>query len=303
MTGAGICAGAMLRQAAACLRQSGLDEPRLEAEVLLSHAWGKRREDFLIHPEQEVPEPAVSQYRLLVDRRRKREPLAYLTGAREFMSLKMTVTPSVLIPRPETELLVEQVLRWLASRQGGEGAARERPLVADIGTGCGAIAVSLAAYNPSVRVIATDISPDALQVAAVNAGRHGVADRISFRPGDLMAPLLEPGNSGGGVAVAANLPYITTGALAELPLDVQQEPHLALDGGADGLDLYRRLAPQAASWLAPGGLLACEIAPEQAEAWCELLESGGWQEIRVTRDYRGEDRVVAALRGARLPLT
>lgn len=338
-------AGVLLRQAASSLRQAGCDQPRLDAEVLLAHAWDRRREDLLIHPGQEVPEPVARRFLALIDRRREHVPVAYLTGSKEFMSLMLMVTPAVLIPRPETELLVEQALLWLSgaeryrrsnsARIGTQddrafdpsfgigpayrrisqlspekaqlpvpGQAREHArgdpalcwMAADVGTGCGAIAVSLACYNPSVRVIATDISPDALMVAAANARRHGVDGRIGFRAGDLLAPLLEREGPGTGALVVANLPYIPSNDLERLPRDVQWEPRLALDGGRDGLDTYRRLVPQAAAWLAPGGLLACEIGRGQADMLGELLTSGGWREVRVAPDYRGEDRVITALR-------
>jgi release factor glutamine methyltransferase len=333
-----VTGGELLRRGTAVLRQAGLDWPRLEAEVLLAHAWGRSREELLIHPEQEAPEAAARQFMALAGQRAGGVPAAYLTGAREFMSLLMAVTPAVLIPRPETEVLVEEVLRWLASRPArpvlraqrarsraqrrcrvqwtgrgslrsqsrwhrtwhrrfsGRGTVFDQPLVADVGTGSGAIAVSLAHCHLAVQVTAIDISEAALEVAAVNAARHGLADRISFLTGDLLAPLLERGDAGAGTTVAANLPYIPTAAWDRLPPEVRREPRLALDGGGDGLDLYRRLLPQAAAWLAPGGLLACEIGPGQAEVLIELLQQDSWRLVRLIRDYRGEERVVTALR-------
>ncbi len=193
--------GELLRRGTAVLRQAGLEQPRLEAEVLLAHAWGRSREELLIHPEQEVPEAAARQFLALAGQRAGGVPAAYLTSAREFMSLLMAVTPAVLIPRPETEVLVEEVLRWLASRTtgacySGRGTVFDQPLVADVGTGSGAIAVSLARYHLAVQVTAIDISEAALEVAAVNAARHGLADRISFLAGDLLAPLLARGCRG-----------------------------------------------------------------------------------------------------------
>jgi release factor glutamine methyltransferase len=304
--------GELLRQGAMALKRAGLDQPRLEAEVLLAHAWGCTREDLLIYPEREAPEAAAWQFLYLVERRAERLPTSYLTGTREFMSLEMAVTPTVLIPRPETELLVEEVLRWLASRQAPEAGrprlAAGRPLVVDVGTGSGAIAVSLAYYNRLVQVIATDVSQAALRVAAGNARRHGVRSRVRLVAGDLLAPLPERRRAAGygrqfgvrpgrGTAVVANLPYIPTASLEQLPSEVRHEPRLALDGGGDGLDHYRRLLPQAAAWLDAGGLLACEIGgAEQAGVLSGLLQQGGWHQVRVIGDYRGEDRVVTALR-------
>lgn len=294
--------GELLRQGTTFLRQAGFDQPRLEAEVLLAHAWNRPREELLIHPELEAPETVTRRFQALIGQRAEHVPAAYLTGAREFMSLMMAVTPAVLIPRSETELLVDEVLHWLASRPPGTAPARDNGavfdqlLVADVGTGSGAIAVSLARYHLAVQVMATDISEAALDVAAVNANRHGLADRITFFAGDLLTPLLEIEGPGTGAAVVANLPYIPTVALEQLPPEVQREPRLALDGGGDGLDLYRRLLPQAVFWLAPGGLLACEIGPGQVDLLFGMLDTAKWQEISVIRDYRDEERVVTALR-------
>ena len=287
--------GKLLRRGTALLRQSGFDQARLAAEVLLAFAWDCARETLLIYPELETPEAVAGQFLDLVRQRVEHVPAAYLTGAREFMSLMMHVTPAVLIPRPETELLVEELLHWLVSRTDN-GAVFDQPLVADVGAGSGAIAVSLAHYHLTVQVVATDSSEAALDIAAANANRHGLADRITFLAGDLLAPLLEQGVAGTGTAVVANLPYIPTAVLEQLPPEVQREPRLALDGGPDGLDLYRRLLPQAAAWLEPGGLLACEIGIGQAEMLAGLLQRGGWEQINTIRDYRGEDRVVTALR-------
>jgi release factor glutamine methyltransferase len=218
--------GELLRQGTAALRQAGLDWPRLEAEVLLAHVCDCRREELLIHPEQETSAAAARQFLTLVGQRAEGAPAAYLTSVREFMSLLLAVTPAVLIPRPETELLVEETLRWLEARPGN-GTVFDQPLVADVGTGSGAIAVSLAHYHLAVQVLAIDVSEEALEVAAVNAARHGLADRINFLAGDLLTPLLEGGESavpgspkrptGSGTAVVANLPYIPSAACGALP--------------------------------------------------------------------------------------
>jgi release factor glutamine methyltransferase len=194
----------------------------------------------------------------------------------------------------------------------------QTPLVADVGTGSGAVAVSLAYYNAHVRLVATDISPAALQLAKRNARRHGVTERVEFLQGDLLTPLLQQGTTayridmadrpgiipqrqqrsiGIGTAVAANLPYIPTADLQSLPLDVQYEPLNALDGGEDGLDHYRRLIPQAAAFLAPKGLLACEVGIGQAELLAELLTKEGWTETEIIKDYAGKERIVTAKRG------
>ncbi|HHW41888.1 MAG TPA: peptide chain release factor N(5)-glutamine methyltransferase [Syntrophomonadaceae bacterium] len=282
--------GELLRKGTKALREAGIEAPRLEAEVLLAHAWGRPRTELLIAPEREVPDAVIHSFWKSVELRAAGMPVAYLTGEREFMSLSFSVGPEVLIPRPETELLVERVLGFLKEWR------REPVLAADVGTGSGAIAVSLACYEPRVHLFATDISGAALRLAASNAARHGVAERIEFVEGDLLEPVLEKRGGGTGAVVAANLPYIPRRELERLPVDVRREPRLALDGGEDGLDLYRRLIPQAAAFLQPGGLLACEIGEGQGRALAGLLDREYWTEVTVERDYRGEERLVTALR-------
>lgn len=279
--------GELLRKGTIRLREEGIGAPRLEAEVLLARAWGRRRTDLLVFSEDEVPSRVVNEFFGLLDRRCRGIPVAYLTGEKEFMSLPFAVSPDVLIPRPETELLVEEVLDFLGEKEG-----TQELLIADAGTGSGAVAVSLAFYNPRARLLATDISGGALDVAMENARRNGVLERVEFLPGDLLSPLIAGGMAGIGMAVAANLPYIPSSEMGNLPPDVRQEPLIALDGGEDGLDLYRRLVPQAAVFLAPGGLLACEVGPGQAAVLAGILDQEGWRRIRIRKDYRGLDRLV-----------
>jgi release factor glutamine methyltransferase len=282
----------LLRKGTIRLREDGIEAPRLEAEVLLAHAWGRERTDLFVFSEDEVPSRVVKEFCGLLDRRCRRVPIAYLTGEKEFMSLPFTVNPEVLIPRPETELLVERVLDFLREKKG-----TEELLIADVGTGSGAVAVSLAFYSPRARLLATDISCGALEVARENAHCNGVGERVEFLHGDLLAPLLARGMVGVGTAVAANLPYIPSSEMATLPPDVRYEPSIALDGGEDGLDLYRRLVPQAAVFLASGGLLACEVGPGQAAAFAGILDREGWRRIGIDKDYRGLPRLVTAVRG------
>ncbi len=289
------------------LKKRGINSPRLDAEVLLASAWGRERADLLIFSEDQVPKEVQLVFYDLLKQRSKGIPVAYLTGEKEFMSLDFYVNFDVLIPRPETELLVERVLEFLAKlgkplktanrdiTTGHAIGGEEEHLVADVGTGSGAVVVSLAYYNPKVKVLAIDISPQALKTAARNAERHGVKGRVQFLQGDLLTPLLEQGFIGRGTAVAANLPYIPTADLPGLPLDVQYEPKNALDGGKDGLEHYRRLIPQAGLFLAPGGLLACEIGTGQGPVLAGLLEQEGWNRVEVIKDYAGRERVVTAV--------
>lgn len=290
------------------LKKRGINSPRLDAEVLLASAWGRERADLLIFSGDQVPKEVELVFYDLLKQRSEGIPVAYLTGKKEFMSLDFSVNFDVLIPRPETELLVERVLEFLAKLSkpmqtakrdlttayaiGGE----EEHLVADVGTGSGAVAVSLAYYNPQVMVAAIDISHNALQTAASNAEAHGVRGRVQFLQGDLLTPLLEQGLIGMGTAVAANLPYIPIADLPSLPIDVQYEPKTALDGGEDGLEHYRRLIPQAELFLAPGGLLACEIGVGQGAILAGMLEQRGWNRVEVINDYAGRERVVTAIK-------
>lgn len=337
------------------LKEKGITACRLEAEVLLASAWGRERAHLLIFSDEEVPRDVWERFNAHLCRRGRGVPIAYLVGEKEFMSLMFYVNSDVLIPRPETELLVEKVLEFLANVGGGGmpaekqfscfpdsrcqppknstgkrvaavpvGDEAQTGLVADVGTGCGAVAVSLAYYNTWIHLAATDISPRALRVAKRNARRHGVAERVEFLQGDLLTPLLQERSTGYpgferadgsgitsqhqqrataiGMAVAANLPYIPAADLQHLPLDVQYEPRNALAGGGDGLDHYRRLIPQAAAFLAPQGLLACEVGSGQAELLAETLAKEGWTATEISRDYAGLERIVTARRG-RYPLS
>lgn len=270
------------------LRARGVFSPRLDAEVLLAHVLGRDRVYLYREAGLVVNADSERTYQLLLERRAGGEPVAYLTGHKEFMGLDFAVGPHVLIPRPETELLVEKALAILAGWPG-------RRLVVDVGTGSGAIAVSLASMAPAdTRVQAIDISPQALEIARANALRHGV--EVIFHRGDLLAPLqgvLAPGSL---TVITANLPYIPTGAMTGLPKDVRGfEPALALDGGFDGLEVYRRLIPQAETWLSPGGQLLIEISPEQVEQALALLAPPRWL-AGVYRDLAGRARLICGLK-------
>jgi len=279
----------LLRKETERLRQAGVESPRLDAEVLLTHVLGWSREKLYVHMQEPVRFEDRTCYTELVDRRANGVPVAYLTGHKEFMSLEFTVTSDVLIPRPETELLVERVIEHMS-------AAGPQGLVVDVGTGSGAIAVSLAKYLNRVRVVALDISTQALAVAAGNARRHGVAGRITFVESNLLEAF-PPEARGQADWIAANLPYIASGEMASLPREVAgYEPHLALDGGCDGLDLYRRLIPQAWTCLKPGGWLGMEIGPGQAQPLIAALPRDNWIETAVIKDYAGLDRFVVARR-------
>lgn len=279
------------------LQRCGVESAVLDAEVLLAHVTGLDRAGLYRESERALTSREAKAYRRLVARRGQKEPIAYLTGKKEFMGLEFAVSPAVLIPRPETELLVEKacaLARELVSERSGLPGAGGELLLADVGTGCGAIAVSLAVFLPEARIYATDCSPAALEVARENARRHGAAERISFFQGDLLSPLFALGLAGRLDLIAANLPYVPTAELPGLMPDVRcYEPLSALDGGPDGLWPYRRLLPQARRCLSHCGCLLMEIDPEQGEQVSRLLAEDGWRH-QLIHDLTGRERVVLA---------
>ncbi len=261
------------------------DRARLDAETLLLHALNKNRAWLLAHW-SDIPEtPVAAAFQASITRRQSGSPIQYITGHAEFFGLPFAVTPAVLIPRPETEHLVEEVLRLAAHWPN--------PRIADIGTGSGAIAIALAHTLPNAHIAATDLSPSALKVAQQNARSNQVEDHITFLHGDLLAPL-----SGRQFEIiASNPPYIPTPDLATLAVEVRDhEPHSALFAGPDGLEIYQRLIPAARAFLAPGGWLLLEIGYNQQPAIEALLQHSGYQLIRFVPDYQGIPRVAAAQR-------
>jgi release factor glutamine methyltransferase len=261
------------------LERRGVPHASLEAEIMARHVLGMDRAELHARPEHPVSPEDTASIESLADRRAAGEPTAYLTGHRWFYGLDFLVTSGVLIPRPETELLVETAAAVVTERNYHTAA--------DIGTGSGVIAVCLAHLAPNLNVIATDISEAALDIARRNSEFHGVADRITFRLGDLLEPLAEPVD-----ILCANLPYVKTNDIPKSgPL--WHEPRTALDGGADGLDVFRRFAPIVAACLRPGGCLVLEIGAGQSKAVLALLEKhlpGG--KFKVHRDLAGHERVI-----------
>lgn len=261
-----------------------INSAALDAEVLLSHVTGLERAALYREWDRLLGDDEAAQYNILTGRRLSGEPVAYITGHKEFMGLDFYVNSSVLIPRPETELLVENALKGMPPF----------PVVVDVGTGSGAIAVSLAFYHRRARVYATDRSAAALVVAGRNCVRHGVRDRILLLQGDLLQPLYCCAAADGADLIAANLPYIAESDLSGLPGEVRMfEPRLALDGGADGLEHYRRLVPEAAAFLKKGGRLLLEIGFDQGFQALALFDPQEW-EVQVCPDLAGLDRLVVA---------
>ena len=259
-------------RAADALRSAGLD--RLDADVLLAHTLGVSRADLYADSARSMTEEELLRFRSLVARRSAGEPVAYLVGRRDFRWISLSVDPRVLIPRPETEHLVEAAL-------GLPSGAR----VVDVGTGSGAVALALASERPDLEVVAVDVSAAALDVAQANASALGLA--VTFAGGDLLDEVVGPVD-----AVVSNPPYVRDSE--ELPVDVASfEPSLALRAGADGLDVFRRLVPAAA---ARSPFLALEVGAGQAGAVAELCREAGYAEIEVVPDLAGIERVVVARR-------
>jgi len=277
--------GEALRDAALRLEPVG-GTGRLDAAFLLAHAGGVTRQEMLAHPERTLAPPIAERFGALVARRAEGEPLAYVTGEAGFHGRMFAVDSRVLVPRPETEIAVEWAVRHLRA------IGRERGSAADVGTGSGAIAVSLACELPGLNVYASDVSGDALAVARGNAARNHVFQHVTFLPGDLATPLLSFAPFD---ALVANLPYVPSAQLAPPPEPVGFEPRLARDGGPDGLDLYRRLVPELARLVAPRGIAILEAAPANARALEALVRAAlPTAGVETIRDYADLDRFVVA---------
>ena len=275
----------IIRWTAARFGERGIDTPRLDAELLLAHVLSLPRIQLYVQSDRVLEPEELAALRGLIKRRQGGEAVAYLVGKKEFWKFELAVDARVLVPRPDTETLIEVALERLGP------AAEPARGVADVGTGSGAIAITLAKLRPDLAVFAVDVSPDALDVARANAERLGAP--VTFFEGDLAAPLAPHAPF---ALIVANLPYIPTSAIAALPPEVRSEPRLALDGGPDGLALVRRLVTAAPALLAPGGALALEIGAGQAEATAALLGEAGFIDVRVARDLAGIDRAVSGVK-------
>ena len=265
-----------LSRARGILAEKDIEDAPLEGELLLRHALGIDRTQLYLDLDHELSPEQYEAFRQLLERRLSGEPAAYITGRREFYGLDFYVDPRVLIPRPESELLVEEALRL----------AQEHPIstIAEVGTGSGAIAISLALELPEPKIYATDISGPALEVARLNCQRHGVTDKVYLLHGDMLEPLPEPVD-----LIMANLPYVRRSELAE----IEFEPLLALDGGSDGMEKIRRLCCQIGDKLCPGGSLLLEIGEGQGKGVTNLLTTlFPTAEIKLTPDLGGIERVV-----------
>jgi release factor glutamine methyltransferase len=281
--------GALLDWTAGHLARKGAEFPRLDAEVLLAHALDCRRIELYTRFEEEAPEVARQRFRELVRQRLEGCPVAYLVGRKEFFSLSFEVTPAVLIPRPESEFVVLECLRL--TRQLPE------PRILDIGTGSGNIAVAVAHQRKKAQVTTIDLSVEALVVAARNAARHGVADRIRFLQGDLCGSLDATERF---EFIVSNPPYIASEEIDQLPPGVlNYEPHLALDGGPGGFAVFDRLVVQAKNYLVPGGSLIVEIGAPQEGPARERLRACGYELSDTIYDGSRHPRVLRAVNSGR----
>jgi release factor glutamine methyltransferase len=267
----------------------GIESARLTIELLLAHLLKKKRLDLYLEFERELDEPTLEKLREMVKRRAAGEPLQYITGEAEFCGLKFHVDRRVLIPRPETELLVETVLQTLQRSTPNP----QRSTLIDVGTGSGCIAVALAVRLPHAEIWATDASPDALEVAKLNARRHGVEKNIRFLHGDLLQALPATVRAD---AIVSNPPYLASGELAKLPKEVKDfEPVQALVAGEDGLEVYRRLIADAKRCLSADGFVALELGAGRRHAVEELFAQHGYKPAQVVKDLQGHDRVIVAV--------
>jgi len=275
----------VLREAAALLEAQGISSARLDAELLLAGALGRDRVFLYRERDRAVGPETLEKYRKLIGRRQTGEPVAYLLGGKEFWSLDFFVDPRVLIPRPETEVLIEEVLHRFSGR------SREPLFFLDVGTGSGILAVVLAGVFPASRVAASDISRDALRVAVKNAKRHGVADRVSFLLGDMLHPV-----KGSFDGIVSNPPYIGAALYGDLERDIRDfEPAGALLAGREGIAYHEILIDRGIHCLKPGGWLFMELGEGQGTRIGELFDrSGGYESFSLRKDYGGRDRVITA---------
>lgn len=278
--------------ASSTLQMHGIDSPRLDAEVVLSHLLGCNRVGLYVHPDKPVDNTIAINYKKAIQKRSQRVPIQYITHHAEFMSMDFYVDERVLIPRPETELLVEAVIRE------SQILAKDREIVmVDIGVGSGNIAITLSAKIENAKIFAIDISPDALAVAKINAQKHQVPDRVLFLPGDIYEPLERHGLKSNVDFIVSNPPYVAGDEFPVLQKEVSFEPYQALVSGQDGLYMFKRMITDANTWLKPGGFIVFEVGEKQAQEVARLLKDTGYfKEPELIKDYQHIYRIVAAQR-------
>lgn len=280
------------------LRRKGIPEARIDAEVLLAHVLRIERLEIYLNLDCQLTAEQLFVYDTLIVRRLRREPVAFIIGQKEFMGLKFFVNKDVLIPRPETEILVEKVIEKAQKMQKARSyeSWRKSPLtIVDLCTGSGNIAISLARNIPSCKIYATDISEEAIQVARKNAKFHNVLGKVEFLLGDLFNPLRNLDPNLAVDFIVSNPPYVKSKDLVLLPPEIKKEPIWALEGGSDGLNFYKRIVPEASRYLVSGGYLIMEIGDDQGKALVNLIkEEKQFYPPRLLKDYAGLDRIVLA---------
>ncbi|MFN2341583.1 MAG: peptide chain release factor N(5)-glutamine methyltransferase, partial [Halanaerobium sp.] len=267
------------------LAERGIESSRLDAEVLMADLLDMERINLYVKYDYPLKSTEIDSYRQMIKKRAQRIPVAYITEKKEFMSLEFEVTEGVLIPRPDTENLVEQVIEYCRQNE------LQQPQIIDVGTGSGAIAVSLAHYLAEAKVVGVDLSTQALKIAKQNMEKHELSQRLSILKSDLLKEFIKREIRGIDIIVS-NPPYISKSEMEELPPEVKKEPKTALEAGEDGLDYYRRLLPEAEKVLKNGGKIFLEIGYSQAEAVKNLFGEN-WSDIEVKKDYSENDRIVS----------
>lgn len=281
--------GKILKWTEEYFQKYNIENPRLDAEVLLGYVLNKERIFLYVHFDQPLDSEELAKFKECIKKRAMKMPVAYITGVREFMGLDFKVTEATLIPRPDTEILVETAMERLGKIAGNEAGTGK--CFADLGTGSGAICLSILNYMKEIEAVTVDISPKAIAVAKENAEKFAVSDRIEFLEGDFLNPLE---NKGKFTAILSNPPYIPKQDILGLESDVKDfEPMGALDGGIDGLDFYRQLLVKSANYIEDGGFLAIEIGINQSQAILEMAKRNlMWGKVEVIKDLAGIDRCV-----------
>lgn len=283
-----VTVGQILREGTESLQEAGIATPRLDAEVLLCSLLKVERIQLHMYPEKEVPQEMATEFWRCIEKRQQQMPIQYIVKKQEFMGLDFHVEEGILIPRGDTEILVEKAIKLYEENYG------QNPVkVMDIGTGSGAIVVSLAKFIQNASLTAIDISPKALEVAKKNAATHKVDHKIRFLEGSLFSPIKGQDEKEAYDFILSNPPYIPRAVVATLDSGVKDyEPHLALDGGTDGLDFYKAITREAKTYLKEGGYLLFEIGYDQGESVGQLLNDNGFKDVEVLKDLAGLDRVV-----------
>ncbi|MHC4453823.1 MAG: peptide chain release factor N(5)-glutamine methyltransferase [Planctomycetota bacterium] len=286
--------GNTLKWAIAVLRESGIDLPVMTADTLLSYTLSCDRTKLYTNSDELIDDDIILEYKGLINKRKKHVPLQYITKQAEFMSLEFVVNEHVLIPRPETEILVETVLMKAQNNQNPDN----RITIMDIGTGSGNISISLAKYLSNTEIYASDISQDALTIARVNVQRHNVLNNVHLLYGDLFCAFSETADKGGIDFIVSNPPYVSKSEWQSLEPEVRDyEPWEALVGGEDGFCFSRQIIKGAINWLKPDGYLVIEIGETQASRILNLIENeGNYREIETIKDLQGKERIISAQR-------